>query len=158
MRRNPLIIASLLLALVTAPALAQTIEMGMPSACRLVDLTPTDSFTLGSTSLFQIQAGVVGIEGYFCTVWQEYAVWDNVSHQLAPIAGELFINQNRPFHVFSEGGPLTGGALPGRSTVMAYTFPNNPSLVGVQFIVQAYVTNESRTTHNFTTALVGTIK
>ncbi len=158
MRRNTLIASALLLALVTLPTLAQSAEMGVPSSCRLVDLTPTDSFTLGTTSIFQIQAGAVGIEGYFCTVWQEYAPWDNVQHQMTGIGGDLFINQNRPFHIFSEGGPLTGGILPGQSTLMSYTFPNDPNLIGVQFIVQAYVTNESRTTHNFTTALVGTIK
>ena len=158
MSRTNLFAASLALVLVNAAASAQTTEMGMPSACRLVDLTPTDSFSLGTTSIFQIQAGVAGIEGFFCTVWQEYAPWDNHAHQMAGIAGDLFINETRPFHVFAEGGPLTGGALPGQSTVMTYTFPTDPSLLGVQFVVQAYVTNETRTTHTFTTALLGTIK
>ncbi len=158
MRRNPLIVVSALLVLVTLPAVAQSVEMGGVQNCRLVDLTPTDSFSLGTTSIFQIQAGAVGVEGYFCTVWQEYAPWDNVPHTMAGIGGTLLINQNRSFQIFSEGGPLTGGLFPGQSVVMQYTFPNDPSLLGVQFVVQAYVTNATRTTHNFTSALVGTIR
>ncbi len=158
MIRNTLVVASLMLALVAVPAAAQTVEAGGMPGCHLVDLTPTDSFTLGTTSIFQIQAGAVGIEGYFCTVWQEYAPWDNVPHAMAGIGGELLINQNRNFRIFSEGGPLTGGLFPGQSVVMSYTFPQDPSLIGVQFVVQAYVTNETRTTHNFTNALVGTVK
>ncbi len=157
MRRNPLLAASFLLVVFASGAFGQSVELGVQS-CRLIDLTPTDSFTLGATSSFMVDAGVPGLEGYFVTVWQEYAPWDNLVHSIPGIGGGLFINEHRPYHIFLQGGPMTGGANPGQSVTMQFTWPTTPSLLGAQFVVQGYVVNWNSTQQNFTTALVGTIR
>jgi hypothetical protein len=130
-------------------------ELGDQFGPRCVDLTPNQSFRVGTAMSVQMQAGLPFLEGDHCMVAQVTEALGTVPQFITPgIAGPLFVRPGgNPVTILSEG-LLTGGVTPGRGPVVTFTV-SDPAVCGAGVVIQAYVITEQLTNPTWTTAVFG---